>query len=204
MRTRLLSALAVAPLLLGALFWSGGGAAFPGWPFAVLVLFLTLRGLFEYYRGCRAAGYAPQEGFGYAAGLFFVGLATGKLHDPDGIVLRFALTGLVLVSLVSETLRPDRAPLRNLSTLWLGIVYVGWLMPFVLRLRLASGTARQHLDWTLPTHWMALIGEGAWLVLFTLVVTSAVDTGAYLVGKTLGRHKMAPELSTGPTCSSRW
>lgn len=199
MRTRILSAVAAAPILLGALFWNGGSTPFPGWPFALLVAYLMGAGLFEFYRGCRTAGYHPQEHFGYAAGLFLLALATPKVHDPDGVVLKFGLTVLVMVTLVSEILRPDRAPLRNLSTLWLGIVYVGWLFPYVLRLRLASVTARQHLEWGLPESWMALIGEGAWLVLFTLVVTSSVDTGAYLVGKNLGKHKLAPSLSPGKT-----
>lgn len=199
MKTRVLSAVAVTPILFGALFWGGGDTPFPGWPWAALVLFLTVAGLFEFYRGCRAAGYSPLDGFGYAAGVLFLGLATPVMRDPDGVVMKFAVSALVMVSLAAEALRPDRSPLRNLSTLWLGIVYVGWLFPFVLRLRAAGLTARQHLDWTLPTHWMAVIGEGAWLVLFTLVVTSTVDTGAYLVGKSIGKHKLAPELSPGKT-----
>jgi phosphatidate cytidylyltransferase len=199
MRTRVISAVAVAPLLLGALLWGGGETPFPGWPWALLVLFLTLTALFEFYRGCRAAGYAPLEGVGYAAGFLLLALATPIVRDPDGVVLKFALTMLVMVSLAAEALRRERAPLRNLGTLWLGIAYVGWLFPFVLRLRLAASTARQHLSWALPTHWMALIGEGAWLVLFTLVVTSSVDTGAYLVGKSIGKHKLAPTLSPGKT-----
>jgi phosphatidate cytidylyltransferase len=196
---RVISGVAVAALVTGLLFWSGGPSPFPGWPFALLVAALTLAALSEFYRGCRTAGIQPLEGFGYATALLLLAVATPVVRDPDGVVTRFALTVLLAASLVAEAVRPDRAPLRNLGALWLGAFYVGWLFPFTLRLRMAGTTARQHLDWTLPEHWMALAGEGVWLVGFTIAVTSATDIAALLVGRAIGRRKLAPHLSPGKT-----
>jgi phosphatidate cytidylyltransferase len=40
---------------------------------------------------------------------------------------------------------------------------------------------------------------GAWAVLFVFLTTWACDTGAFFVGRTFGRHKLAPQLSPGKT-----
>lgn len=57
-------------------------------------------------------------------------------------------------------------------------IYVGWLLMFAVQLR---------LDWGI--HAMA-----AWIV-----VVKMGDTGAYTVGRLIGRHKMAPLISPGKT-----
>jgi phosphatidate cytidylyltransferase len=58
------------------------------------------------------------------------------------------------------------------------VVYVGLLLDFVVLLRLAYGVA-------------ALAS--------LVIVVKMADTGAYAVGRLLGRHKMAPVLSPGKT-----
>ena len=68
--------------------------------------------------------------------------------------------------------------------LLLGPVYVGFLLGHGLAMRDLSG------------------GDGesgrAWL-LFTLIVVFACDTGAFAVGRLVGRHRMAPRLSPNKT-----
>lgn len=198
MRTRIISGLLGAPFLIAAILWPGTAWPFSGWPFAALLLAMILVGLRELYQGCRAAGYFPRDGFGYLAGVLFWLSATPLLAEQDTI-FRLSLTLLVMVSVAAETVRPDRSPLRSLGPTWLGAMYVGWLFPFALRLRLSDSTAAQQLSWLLSERWMAVIGQGAWLLLFTVLVTVAVDTGAYFVGKSLGKHKLAPVLSPGKT-----
>lgn len=60
----------------------------------------------------------------------------------------------------------------------LAFVYLGLLFGFLLMLRFE---------------------HSAWLVLGVIVVTKSGDIGAYLAGKTIGRHKLAPSLSPGKT-----
>ena len=41
--------------------------------------------------------------------------------------------------------------------------------------------------------------DGRAMILFLIAITFATDTGAYLVGKAIGRHKMAPRVSPNKT-----
>lgn len=41
--------------------------------------------------------------------------------------------------------------------------------------------------------------QGAWLVLMIVAVVAAADIGGYFVGRSFGRHKLAPNVSPGKT-----
>lgn len=198
MRTRLIAGFAGAPLYVGAILWPGTPVPFYGWPFAALVLALVLVGLHEFYAGCREAGYAPRNWVGYLAGTLLWGASTPWLAVQDPL-FGLLLTAIVMASVAGEALGSQHTPLKSLGPTWLGIAYIGWLFPFAVRLRLATPVAAENLNWNLSSPWMAEIGQGAWLMLFTVLVTVAVDTGAYFAGKTLGKHKLAPIVSPGKT-----
>jgi len=70
----------------------------------------------------------------------------------------------------------------------LGPLYVGFLLAHALMLREMTGS---DLDGAVD------LGR-SWL-LFAVLVTFATDTGAFLVGRTLGRHPMAPLISPNKT-----
>ncbi len=91
-----------------------------------------------------------------------------------------ALTICTLVLFVDEMRlfqRPGRA-ITNMAASAFGLIYVGLLASFLVQLRLAWGIG-------------ALVS--------LIIVVKMGDTGAYLVGQLMGRHKMAPVLSPGKT-----
>ncbi len=103
----------------------------------------------------------------------------GRLGWP---LCAFMLT--VMAAFVGEMRRyeqPGRVVL-NLAATVFSLAYVGLLLTFVVQLR-AFGTGAQGM-----------------LALVSLVaVVKMGDTGAYTVGRLIGRHKMAPVLSPGKT-----
>lgn len=139
------------------------------------------------------------------AGMLAVGefyrLHLGEASWPWWSWLGVAATGLVISSAQWPTLIADR-------TVLLGVVAIALCMPLVssksLRDALTDGMvlvmgvlyiglALSYLVLTRGLH------DGALLIFFVVSVTWAGDTGAYLVGKSMGRHALAPIISPKKT-----
>ena len=166
---------AVAALLLAAEASSGrdfhlaSGLVLAAWAFATLLWFIAC------YRG----GQAEPENSLVEEGL-------EEEEEPDEVGLYEAL----------EESEPDdetdgdelagwgERPGLGFLFLLLGPVYVGFLLGHGLAMRDLSGGDED-------------LGR-AWL-LFTLLVVFACDTGAFAVGRLVGRHPMAPRLSPKKT-----
>jgi phosphatidate cytidylyltransferase len=84
-------------------------------------------------------------------------------------------------------------PLDGRNTLWaiawtiLGFLYIPWSWSFMSRLLFHFGHSP---DGRL---------SGVPYVLFVIAVTKMTDSGAYVVGSLIGRHKMIPHISPGKT-----
>ncbi len=186
LRQRILSAVLLLPLVLIATYLGGA------WFFALVALAALVAG-YEFALITRHAGYAPSLPLllGMIA-LLFVSIISpfpkGSLAGSgqgfrEGTTL--GLTWLALaVSLVLtfawQVFLPDEhRSLLNWALTLGGGLYLGILAGHLVLLRdLPDG-----LGWTL---WMFL---GTW----------ANDSGAYLAGKSLGRHKFSPRLSPHKT-----
>lgn len=103
---------------------------------------------------------------------------------PASAVVRGELRSLILVLAVIDVfVRHLRAPrpgdLDRIVTTLFPIVFVGYL--FGLLRELGDGA------------------DGARRVIFVVVASKASDIGGWLVGKSIGRHKMIPSVSPGKT-----
>lgn len=95
-----------------------------------------------------------------------------------------AFTVVVLATLVCEIYCYEH-PGKSIVALGLSVfavAYVGLLLSFALQLRVLGGPA-----------------EGLLALLSTIAVVKSGDTGAYTVGRLVGRHKMSPLVSPGKT-----
>ena len=138
-----------------------------------LAAVIGLAGMFsvaELYAITRAEDRMPNEVFGIiAVGLMPIGAA---LYGQLGLMA--VLTGLVAASLVWHVIFRQIKTADTAVTVF-GAIYVGYMLShFVLIRELDGGTA---------------------FALVTLLGVWANDVFAYLVGSTIGRHKMAPKIS---------
>jgi phosphatidate cytidylyltransferase len=178
LRTRTLSALALIPPLVVAL-----AIGLPA--VAVVLAVVAFLGGIEVFRLLKAAGYPSLSLFGTALAVAIVLEAYAAPGGDKGILL--VAIGAVLAG-VGAFARTDP---RDGLMAWIGTVfgalYVG-LLAFVLHVAanapaIPDGAA------------LAPLGpERGWIVLLVLGVWG-FDTGAYLVGRQIGRHKFLVHIS---------
>lgn len=194
MLQRVLSSLVGLPLLVLVVLWRGG------LPFTVGVGILALAGLTEFYSACSMQGFRPLAWLGYAAAVCFLLEARLAGSPWAGQPLRAALMALVLVGLLVELARAQRAPVRDLGATLLGALYVGWLFSYLVLLRDEGGMFLARMGGSPAVRLPATLADpGAWLVLLVMFATWACDTGAFFTGRAFGRHPLAPAISPGKT-----
>ena len=173
--TRVLSAL-VGVLLLLWVLWGGLALILPTLVFVLWLGSLELRDMLA-KRGIRL-NLPFLVGGGVL--LFLFSLPQLYWHFPQVPWREVALGLFLLGSFSYELLRG--ADLTRFAFTLMAFLYLPWSLGYVLLLR-------QIPDSTL----------GLWTLSLPLVASFATDIGAYFVGRTLGRQKLAPEISPGKT-----
>jgi len=183
---RLFSTVVLWSAVLLAMFWKNRALA--DYVFLSVMLLLAVAGLLEFYGMAEKGGAVCFKGWGVAGGILlmsgtFFGL-TGDFRVPakdwESLVPILLVLGLCVVQLFSKT--SDRGMLSISLTLF-GWLYVPWLLNFIQKIQFFPG----------------IDANGKYFVLYFIVVTKLSDTGAYVVGSLIGRHKMIPRISPGKT-----
>ena len=162
------------------------GAVWLGAPW--LTLLTLLAGGLAAGEFCRLApeGAAPGPGFLSAVAAVALLLAAAMAGPADywtASGLTLAAWGLIAVLWFTARYTGGR-PGVGFVLLLAGPVYAGFLLGHGLQLRELSGGAEN-------------LGR-SWLLL-TLLAVFACDTGAFAVGRLVGRHRMAPRISPNKT-----
>ncbi len=142
----------------------------------VLVLAAAVLTLKEFHRlhfGPRAQGLELALG----STLTIVLIIAMHLGGPAGAVLAVLLLAILASRLCSPRDLPSA--LGDSGILALGVLYVGFTLGHLPLIR--------------------AFDSGSALIFFLLLVTWLGDTGAYVAGKTLGRHTLAPAISPNKT-----
>ena len=191
MLQRSLTALVGIPILVGAI-WLGAP-----W-LTVLVVAVGLATIWELYR-MTPAGVGPLPIVLGAAWVLAMLSGAQAASGRDNFLI---ISGGVLAAgsfaallwFIAFYRGDDSVGNKNipigLGYLILGPIYVGFLLAHALMLREITGSGAE-IEGTSD------FGR-SWL-LFALLVTFAADTGAYLVGRAVGRRPMAPSISPNKT-----
>jgi phosphatidate cytidylyltransferase len=159
--------------------------------FVVIAAAAMIFGLYEFYVLARKKDLKPDAVVGYLGGaalfvVFYFANPTplwGQARlDVETIVL--VLIVLTITTLVAATLRgaPFDKLVANSGATILGVLYVVFLGSHLVAIR--TGFEQRLSAHLLSFFFLALMGA---------------DTGAYYVGRAIGKHKLAPKISPGKT-----
>ena len=177
---RTLSGVVLAAVVLGAVIWSQ-------WSFGLLLAALLVVGMTEFYSLAGEQGSNPQRIVGLAAGLVLFALNFAFVSDDIQILgsarqafaCGMALLLLLLPAMfICELYRRRENPAANIGITFMGVVYVA--LPFSLMC------------------YIPIIGSEAWspwMMIFYVFIIWANDVFAYLVGMSVGRHRLCERLS---------
>lgn len=164
----------------------GIGLAAPGgyftWFMSAGIAFIAL---FELYR-CLKIEKTPLgiTGFGFLAIYYFYLLPGIQERVADGRIpvhldLMTYLIMFFMALCIIMSFRYPKHSFSDAAAAFFGLIYAGILISFIYLLRQEKG--------------------GLYFIWLSIMAASVCDSGAYFVGKALGKHKMAPVLSPKKT-----
>ena len=171
LRLRLLTAAVGLPVLSAVLYLGG-------WPFAIVAAAIALLASAEFVHGWLFPSMPIAAVLPHGSTFSATAMMVAGAHIDE----RFILLGLLFAAVFAAmgysrtNAFGPRKPYRVLC--WC-LLYVGLLLSTVVLIRDGA--------------------DGRTWVFLGILATFAVDTGAYVTGKAIGRHKMAPTISPGKT-----
>ncbi len=178
MLTRGITGIIFVTVLVGAIVWH---------PYALAGLFfvISMIGLHEFYGLAEKAGAKPQKFLGLIMGAVTYCAVIRSLLHKDGMIGKYLvlLLPLFVIIMVAELYRKKENPFTNLAYTFFGILYI--VVPFLLLNFMVSHD-----------------GESSYFyqgVLGFFIMIWANDTGAYLSGRSFGKHKLFERVSPNKT-----
>ncbi len=166
LKKRFITALWGIPLLIAVVWFDK--------PLPWFTVFIAIWGLlaaYEFYRLVGVAGISSLTVFG----MLFTLLIIISPHCPSPFAAPLLVTLAVVLPLVWLVLRQRvEGAFTGWAWMLVGFLYTGWMLSFLVDLRLEAGR-----NW----------------VFFALFTTFGSDTTAYFVGRVLGKHRLAPQIS---------
>lgn len=155
----------------------------------LLTLLFALAAVRELLNMARRQGYRPVGALAHFFTAVLITLpyvehqlqARGTPPAPH-LTLALLVAALMLAFLAQALRRKSRNAAINIGSTLFIILYIGAMIGFVIRLRMSVGGA-----------------AGIAALLFSVAVLKMNDTGAYFVGRAIGKHKLIAWLSPGKT-----
>ena len=152
------------------------------WTYFVVFFFICMFSMLEFYKLLGLDGNLPLKTYGTLNGLFIYVITF--LIEANIIPSKFLFVifiGLSAVYLIKLYLKRDPNPFANIAFTFLGIIYVG--LPFALLHTAVFFDDQYHYE----------------VILGSLFILWASDTGAYFSGKNFGKRKLFARVSPKKT-----
>ncbi len=155
---------------------------FNRWFFIVLILLLTMGGLYEFFYLIRKKGIPIYSYVGIFIGAAIPLSIFTRFEFTKNWELLFVVIGFLLLLLLQFLREDNHNAIVGISTTLFGILYVSWFFSFLIKIR------------------FLIPGDGGVkLLIFILAVTKAGDIGALLIGRKLGKHALLSKVSPNKT-----
>lgn len=155
----------------------------PAWVFAALVTVFIILGLNEFFILIENKQIGVNRKLGIVLGTVMA-VATYFDHKmPSEWFFVFIPVICLIIFIIQFTKRDNRAVL-SISAILFGLVYVGWFLSFLIRIR------------TMP------VGTEVFrnlLIAYLILVAKSGDIGAYIIGTKFGSHSLIPRISPKKT-----
>jgi phosphatidate cytidylyltransferase len=188
---RLFSFVVLWTIVLSGLF--SGHKVLSDYVFLIIILLLAVSGMLEFYGMVKKLNYACYANWGITGGVlmilftfvcisgeFIPNGGPSRMNDRETIFIILFVLGLCVRQFASRRVATG---ILAISTTLFGMMYVPWLLNFIQKINFFGQAGV----------------EGAYYVLYFVLVTKFSDCGAYAVGSLIGRHKMIPRISPGKT-----
>ncbi|MEX2380300.1 MAG: phosphatidate cytidylyltransferase [Vicingaceae bacterium] len=140
----------------------------------------------EFYNFFKSTEIKPQKKVGIIAGLAYFVISVLASQTKVESETLFSIIPLIFTIFIIELFRNRPRPIPNIAYTILGIIYIA--VPFTLLHEMAY-----YKDYAFGREYNYDILIGYFFVLW------ANDTGAYLIGRTFGKHKLFPRISPKKT-----
>jgi phosphatidate cytidylyltransferase len=147
--------------------------------FLVVFLFILILGMIEFYRICSITGSSPMQVPGIVSGVII--FLTFFLIRYAGVprTMLLIIPASMLILMILPMFRQKGNPIFSTSLTFLGIIYIS--LPIAVFNFLIYHPYKGGFDYQ--------------VVLFLFLILWLNDTGAYITGKLIGKHKMFPRIS---------
>ncbi len=191
MNSRLITAIVALPLLVLAIVlpYLMPQAAWAVWPFAAIAALALGAGIFEFFALSKKLELKADAAIAYlgAAAIFVAFVFDAPSKMPEMLIISVII--FLIVLLITQTFRFQvdfSKMITGVAVTFLGVMYVAFLGGFIVAMRVGFAES------IVPHLSTKLLG-------FFFLIVMGADTGAYYVGKNLGKHKLAPKVSPGKT-----